>query len=144
MTAVDLLVDGLCAYRLTRLATRDTITEPVRDWIEARSVEVSSGRCGATDRSLGRSAPPCTRMSGHIGRHVATDEGHLTIADWSGPSSEPTLGSLVDVQPYAFARDALDCGWCTGVWAGLVTVLLPRPVRRALAIAAVAGFLSER
>ncbi len=33
MSALELGADGLAAYRLTRLLRRDTITDPLRDWV---------------------------------------------------------------------------------------------------------------
>ena len=94
---IDLLVDSLACYRLTRLATVDTITDPARDFVEARSVEVEW-----------------------------TDDG------------------VTDVQPWAFVRDLLDCHWCTGIWMAGILWLVPRRVRRALAVAAVAGLVADR
>lgn len=103
---IDLAVDALAAWRLTRLARTDTITEPARDWITERSVEV---RASAADPR--------------------------TLADdWS---------TLVNVQPFAFARDLLDCPWCTSVWMAALTLVLPRRLRRLLAIAALAGFAAS-
>lgn len=99
MTAVDVLVDALAAYRVDRLLVKDKLTEPVRDAVEARSVRVVPGAL-ITSR-------------------------------------------IVDVQPWAFLRDLLDCPWCTGVWVSFTIRLLPRWMRRALALAAVAGLLSE-
>ena len=36
MTALELVIYGLATYRLTRLITRDSITEPIREWIWRR------------------------------------------------------------------------------------------------------------
>ena len=36
MTALELVIYGLATYRLTRLITRDSITEPIREWIWKR------------------------------------------------------------------------------------------------------------
>lgn len=33
MTLLELVIYGLATYRLTRLITRDIITEPVRNWV---------------------------------------------------------------------------------------------------------------
>lgn len=104
----DLVLDALAAFRLTRLAHRDTITQPARDWIMDRSVEV----------------------------YPAFD-GHPMVG-------EP--GTIRDVQPYAFVRDLLDCGWCTSVWAaGAVLALRALPggrwVRNLLAVAGAAGLI---
>ena len=33
MTLLELVIYGLATYRLTRLITRDVITEPVRNWV---------------------------------------------------------------------------------------------------------------
>lgn len=105
---VDLLVDCLACYRLSRLVTRDTITAPARDWIEARSVIVVGERYTSI-----MGAPVC---------------------------ASPTR--VVDRQPYAFLRDLTDCPWCVSVWLGPLVLLLPRWVRRALALSAVAGLVT--
>lgn len=42
-----------------------------------------------------------------------------------------------------WVADLLDCPWCLAVWAALVVRLLPRWVRRLLAVAAVAGALGQ-
>lgn len=36
MTALDLVVYGLATYRLTRLITRDVITDSLREWVWKR------------------------------------------------------------------------------------------------------------
>ena len=36
MTLLELVIYGLATYRLTRLITRDSITEPIREWIWRR------------------------------------------------------------------------------------------------------------
>ena len=36
MTALELVIYGLATYRLTRLITRDVITEPLREWVWKR------------------------------------------------------------------------------------------------------------
>lgn len=110
----DLLLDVLAVFRLTRLAHRDAITAPARDWIEARSVEVTT-------------QPKVTTLLGaKITQEYAT--------------------GVRDVQPYAFARDLLDCGWCTSVWAAGAILLLRvipggRTVRNVLAVAGAAGLI---
>lgn len=115
---IDVLVDALAAYRLTRLARTDAITLRWRDTIEARSVEVKP-----------------TVLHGEFVRRDGTMTTEYELTE------EP--GTLKDVQPYAFVRDLLDCGWCTSVWATGVTLLLPRWARRALAVAALAGIASQ-
>lgn len=35
---MDFVIDALAAYRITRLVTEDTITEPIRERIEARAI----------------------------------------------------------------------------------------------------------
>lgn len=37
MTVFDLVLASLATYRLTRLVTADKITEPIREWVTARS-----------------------------------------------------------------------------------------------------------
>ena len=99
--ALDLAVDALAAYRLTRLVTRDQITQPWRDRIEARSVEVIA-------------------------------------------SPTEAMGDLRDVWPWAFLRGLTDCMWCSGTWCAFGVRLLPRWMRRSLAVAALVGLISER
>lgn len=118
---IDVLVDALAAYRLTRLARTDTITLRWRDKIEARSVVVVPGPTVMTTA-------------------IVTNEGERYDEREYGLHSQSTVK---DVQPYAFMREMLDCGWCTSVWATGVTLVLPRWVRRALAVAAVAGIVSQ-
>lgn len=36
MTLLELVIYGLATYRLTRLITRDVITEPIREWVWKR------------------------------------------------------------------------------------------------------------
>lgn len=107
---IALFIDALAAYRLTRLARTDTITLPLRDRIEARSVEV--------------------------------------VPRYSVDSVTAREGDLVDVQPYAFLRDLLDCAWCTSMYGAAATLLLGRwrwgrALKRMLAVAAVAGGLAS-
>lgn len=108
-----LLVDGLAAFRLTRLARTDGITAPARDWIVERSVEVIPG------------VHECNPKCGPDG-HVA----------WMEPR-------IKNVQPFAFVRELLDCPNCTAVWCAGLTLLFPRQLRYLLAVAAVAGAAAD-
>lgn len=123
MTAVlDALPDALATYRLTRLATADAITQPVRD----RIIELAY------------------MVRGDAGAQVAkfeAEHGEMIEGDWQFIVEQddvpPKLATLVT------------CRWCAGFWiSGLVVVaraVAPRTWGKAskvLALSALAALIA--
>lgn len=114
--ALRLLVDAMATYRLTRLATADVISEPLR-----RSIVV---------RSLGSPIEEVTELT-----EVAEEtEGPIT--------AQEAVDALTD--PPKVAR-LITCRWCAGMWiaAGVVAArrLAPKawdPLADVLALSAAA------
>jgi hypothetical protein len=90
---LDLIVDGLAVYRLTRLLTTDKVTEGLREQMFLLDV----------------------RWAAHRDRPVREFWGYL-------------------------AR----CDWCVSIYAAAVVRFMPRRIRRALALSALAGIVSTR
>lgn len=108
-----MIVDALAVYRLTRLVVSDDITETPRRL-------VVFGAYGASGRAMGYLGEDATAQE-----QVASD------------AKPPMLAKLVT------------CPWCASIWIGFGVVLMRRlvprvwrPVADALAMSAVAGFLS--
>lgn len=116
--ALDLVVDGLAAYRATRLIVQDTLVDRQRDAV-VRAAYTRAGRAESVRRAL---AEPDTPGSwSEFARH---------------DSHPPKLAELAT------------CPYCASVWVGFAIVaaraLAPRPGRagaRALALAAIAPFI---
>lgn len=117
---IDLVVDGLAAYRVTRLVTRDTITAPLRE------------------RAL------ASIYGGPDALHLETDGGPVEFvsyeerAVWDGADEAPRLATL------------LLCPWCVGVWVGFGVMLLSRavprqwrPIAEGLALGALAALIEK-
>lgn len=128
------MIDGLAAYRLTRLVTADTITDRWRDrWIaDAYHETPTYGRRG----SEAEFAAPVVLGDGElIARPVFPgDWPDLVERD----SSPPRLAELVT------------CRWCAGMWVGFGVIaaraFAPRfwdPVARALALSAAAALIAR-
>lgn len=132
MDPIELAVDALAAYRITRLVTADVITEPIRHKIVRDAYQRAWRRYDAT--VLG---------------DLAQDDNTLwdTVGEDFGPEDRAEGETLED----AVARDhdapklatLVTCRWCTGVWvaAGIVVArrVAPRawaPVARGAALAA--------
>lgn len=123
---LELAVDALAAYRLTRLVTADTLTAAPRAAIIARAYRRSARR-------------EHTTVSERIGQSVHP----MTVDDWHDlvvleGAEAPRLATLVT------------CQWCVGVWVGGGVVaarrLLPgwRWLSRALAVAAAQSLITSR
>lgn len=123
VTALGLLVDGLAVYRLTRLATKDTIFDGPRDLIVQKAYE----------------------RTGRLAELV-----ELTDYDGDGPIRPGALADAVPLDDFAPKLATLvTCRWCAGVWVGFAAVaaraVAPKlwdPFARALAVASVAPLLA--
>lgn len=121
MVGLVLLVDALAVYRLTRLATTDTLTRPARAWL----IERSYRRAGDGQR--------------WAEGHTTAERGDCNAWDDLATSDPctPKLAALVT------------CRWCASVWAAGGVVLarcaVPDwwgPVGVLLALAAVGTLLA--
>jgi hypothetical protein len=121
---IPLLLDGLAAYRLTRLVTADTILDGPRDAV----VRLAYGMSGSTESAR------------------KTSEAHGIYVDYSGAWAEvaqqdpnaPKLATLVT------------CRWCSGMYVSLLVVAARRfaprawhPLSTALAFSAVAALMAR-
>lgn len=96
-----MLFDALATYRLTRLATADVITQPLRD----RIIEWSYERAGRRDEAVRASGPM---------RHEGDWQDAVLLDD-----DPPKLATLVT------------CRWCAGIWIAAFVVLASRVAPRA-------------
>lgn len=120
MKPIDLIVDGIAAYRLTKLVTDDKITEPIRDAI----IEAAYRR----DKADHRFDP----------NDYATATGRVKWTEVAEDDEDtPKLATLIT------------CRWCAGTWFGFGIVaaraICPRwwdPVARGLALAAAAALIA--
>lgn len=129
MNRDDALVDALAAYRLTRLATADVITRPLR----ARLIALAYERREQQTFGDGRIRyDPLYRAHG---------QPPLTEAELDGlPENDDDAPKLADF---------VKCRWCAGMWiSGFVVVArryAPRvwdPLARALALSAAAALIA--
>jgi hypothetical protein len=131
---IDLLLDALAAYRLTRLVTADTILDEPREAIVRAAYE-----------RAGRARRRGDRWTVNFGDSIV---GHDTYAKDGDPTwwadtahsdpSAPKLATLVT------------CRWCAGMWiaAGVVAArrVIPslwKPLGTALAMSAAAALLAR-
>lgn len=132
MKPVDLIVDALAAYRLTRLVTLDTITETPR-------------------RAIVREA-----FLRECWLPYSEDEQVEGWDEWMStpPSSYPAAEFVSHVReagkvPIPKAADLITCRWCAGVWVAFGVIAaryfapsLWDPVARALAVSAAAALVA--
>lgn len=121
---IGLLLDAVATYRLTRLATADVITDPMRERIIEASY-TSAGRHGEALSTWGTSDGP--------------DQGPGFWRDVVELDHDPPkLATLIT------------CRWCAGMWVAFAVVIArtvaPRawsPVRDALAFSTAAALLAR-
>lgn len=128
--ALDLAVDAVAAHRLTRLATADVITRPLRSWVICRA--------------YGYHRPPAPHSRSYelwerveaMGIDPMADDWYEQLVEFD--PEPPKLATLVT------------CRWCAGVWvaAGMAVARLVAPrawrhVARALAVADAAALLAR-
>lgn len=117
---IDLAIDALAAYRLTKLVVDDDITAEPRDAV-VRSAYESAGRADQ-----------------HRQRHPEVDSYPGAWADSvANDPDPPKIATLVT------------CPWCSGMWVALGVVIARRIVPRAwsglakvLAFSAITGLLT--
>jgi hypothetical protein len=120
VSVVDLVLDALASYRLTRFVTADVLTQDARDqWILA--TYVAAGR---------------------------NEWAHAQIGDDPAPGAWQALVESDDRAPKLAVL--VTCRWCAGFWISasivLVRAIAPRlwrPLARALAFSAGAALLSR-
>lgn len=97
-----LVVDAIAVYRLTKLATDDSITQPIRD----RIIEAAYATQGRVE---------------HERRAFEEHEGAMREGDWQRIVEEddepPKLAALVT------------CRWCASMWVALGLVAVVRRAR---------------
>jgi hypothetical protein len=129
VTALDLAVDAVAAYRLTRLVTADVLTQELRGRVIAHAY-------GADRVPM----PPPTRtlIEGLVADGVDELRGDFWDVVVAEDTDPPKLATLVT------------CRWCAGMWvAAGVTVarmVAPRPwrwVARGLTVAAAAALFAR-
>lgn len=120
MTPLDAVLDGLAVYRLTRLATADVLTQPLREHV----IEA------AYDRDL----------------HRPHDQGLLEEVPTEVPDRWQ-LTAEMDVDPPPLAT-LVTCRWCASVW--IAAAVLPwrrtrawKALRWLLAASAAAALLAR-
>lgn len=120
---VRLLVDGIAAYRLTRLVTADVITQPIRDRI-IEAAYVQQGRA-------------------ELLRHSATGGGVIHVDE------EGAWQQIADADPVPpKLAELVTCRWCAGVWVAFGILLVRRTrwwphVADAMAMSAAAALLAR-
>lgn len=104
MTALDLALDGLAAYRLTKLIADDDITAGPRDRVVRAAYETQGRR-----------------------QHVADQ-----LADaYGGPIPDGAWSDHAQGDPFAPKPATLvTCRWCTGMWVAAAVVLARRAAPR--------------
>lgn len=117
---IDVVLDALAVYRLTRLVTADTITQTMRDMVIADEYDRRGDTLAAIERVGGVEYP-----------------GDWQAAVEADPDP-PKVATLVT------------CRWCAGMWVALAVTVLrlvaPRqwaPLRDALAFSAAAALLAR-
>jgi hypothetical protein len=123
---IDLALDALAAYRLTRLVTKDTVTRPLRARLIRHAYENSPGWIGLASDSDGQ------------GVHALTQ----TESEWDEmPHDDDDTPKLA-----AF----IVCPWCVGLWISLGITAARRytprawaPLAHALALSTMAGLLAS-
>lgn len=117
---IDLLLDALAAYRITKLVVDDQLTAEARDAVIRWAYDHAPPRPNVPAPAIDVTAP------GSMADVVAEDD------------DPPKLAFLVT------------CPWCAGMWVALGVVvadrIAPRPwrsLRRALAMSAAAGLIAE-
>lgn len=121
---IALVLDALAAYRLTRLATADTILAGPRDTLVRRAY--------ARAEHVPRAAT------------LAVDEG-VNLAEPGG------WAELAPLDPYApKVATLVTCRWCASAWIGMLVVCMRRwcpkawdPVAKGLSFSAVATLLAR-
>lgn len=123
MTALAVALDSIAAYRLTKLATDDVVTQPAREAL----------LMGAYARA-GRYVSACQLQEA---LSIGVDDPDRWQSTVQADPDPPKLATL------------LTCRWCAGIWvAGAVTVArlaAPRvwdPIARGLTAAAAAALLA--
>lgn len=98
---IRLLVDAVAVYRLTKLATDDSITQPIRD----RIIEAAYTAEGRAEQA----------RYAHLARRakLTMEEG-----DWQEVVEEDELPPKLAV--------LVTCRWCAGMWVALGLVYLVR------------------
>lgn len=121
---IRLLVDAVAVYRLTKLATDDSITQPIRDWL-IEAAYVGAGRAEEARYT-------------HLARRakLSMEEG-----DWQEVAEEDELPPKLAV--------LVTCRWCASMWVALGLVYLVRrsrwwpPMSDALALSAAGALLAR-
>lgn len=116
------IADAAAAYRLTRLVTADTLTQPIRERI-IEAAYVAQARGG---------------------------EARASIAEL-GAADDPDRWQRAAEQDPRIPRIAelITCRWCAGMWVSLGITLIARrtrwwaPIRDALALSAVAALAAS-
>lgn len=129
--SIDFAVDGLAAYRITRLVTRDQLTKQLRE----RALRAIYA---------GRPEPRVDILAGTVDDRSRTVPGEriefdslVDRVDWERDDA-PKLATL------------LLCPWCVGVWVGFGVMVLRRvmprvwsPIAVGLALGAIAALVEK-
>lgn len=117
---LELVVDALATYRLTRLVTEDTITERARGEI----VAMAYGYDDREERGWEATGQP---VSEYVAEHRME----------AGPLAVPKLADLIT------------CRWCAGMWVALGVMVARRvaprawaPLAKALAFSSAAALVA--
>jgi hypothetical protein len=104
------LVDAVAVYRLTKLATDDGITQPIRDRI-IEAAYIADGRAEEAKRA-------------YVDGITGGDDGPpfmFSEGDWQAIAEEDPLPPKLAV--------LVTCRWCASVWVALGLVYLVRRTR---------------
>lgn len=134
--ALDLAVDGLAVYRLTRLVTADGITAAPRGRFLRWATETV--------------ATPTEECGRGFCRHTVTDhDEHGCTGAHDGPCPCPEWVGVRLRMRHPKLAELIECPWCVGWYCSILAVcwstLSPRtwrPVSRVFALSAMAGLLS--
>lgn len=128
MTTTDLILDAIAAYRLTKLATDDVVTAPIRDRIIKRAYR---RRYGVSPPNFLRESPPPDPYELPTGRY-----------DW-------TAMAIDDLDPPKLAT-LVTCRWCASVHIAFGIIVARRvaprwwpPIARAFTYASAAALLAR-
>ncbi|MEV6399963.1 DUF1360 domain-containing protein [Streptomyces sp. NPDC051907] len=98
------LLTLLAICRLTRLVTEDTITKPIRDWVEMKAAPRPSTR------------PPGRAGDRAAAREAARARHSISAAITAAVTHRETAHEREAPRAWRYLDKLLNCPWCAGFW----------------------------